>query len=415
MEKLVILMDFFKVVSIEEALDMMDKKFEDMDIGSEMCRIGESLGRILSQDIMSAEDVPGFDRSTVDGYAIRSEDSHGASESIPSFLDMKGSVYMGKIADQTVKSGEAVYVPTGGMLPEGADCVVMIEYVEKLDEKTIAIHRPTSHLENVMRRGDDIKLGEAILKKGTRIGPSHIGVLAALGMSSVNVIKKPGFHIISTGDEVIDLDEDMECGKIRDINGYALEALIKKMGGEVRGRSIVGDDFELLREAVLDGIDKSDIILMSGGSSVGSRDFTSDVINSFGGEGVFIHGISIKPGKPTIIGKADGKAVIGLPGHPVSSIFVFKSIVEEFTRRKTCELRSREFVQAKMSANVHSSPGKRTYQMVRICENDSGINAEPQFGKSGMISLLSRSGGYIIMDENTEGVEKEEAVRVYRI
>lgn len=408
-------MDFFKVVSVEEALYMMHERFSDMRVESETCHIGEALGRILSQDIVSAEDVPGFDRSTVDGYAIRSEDSHGASESIPSFLDVKGSVNMGEAADMEVKSGDAAYVPTGGMLPQGADCVIMIEYVEKLDEKTIAVHRPTSHLENVMRRGDDIKSAEVILKKGTRMEPSHIGVLAALGVSRVNVFEKLDFYIISTGDEVIDLDEDMEYGKVRDINGYALEALIRKMGGEVRGRSIVKDDFELLKEEVSKGIDSADIILMSGGSSVGSRDFTSDVINSFEGEGVFVHGISIKPGKPTIVGKASGKTVIGLPGHPVSSIFVFKSIVEEFARRLTGEIRNEEFIQAKMDANVHSSPGKRTYQMVKIGQEGSEITAEPQFGKSGMISLLSRSGGYIVMDENTEGVEKGETVRVYRI
>lgn len=405
-------MEFFNVVSIEEAKKLLIDNFS-LDLDIEEIDILESLDRIIGEDIVSHENIPGFDRSTVDGYAVRSTDTHGASESLPSFLDLKGEVDMGKEVKEKIVSGQAVYVPTGGMLPKGADGVVMIERAEKMDSENILIYKSISSGENVMFEDDDIKMGQLVLKEGKRITPQDIGVLASLGISSVKVYKKPKFYIISTGDEIIDLDEEVQIGKIRDINSYVLCAMINKLGGEVVNRTIVKDDFELLKLEVETGLNSSDIVILSGGSSVGARDFTSDVINSFEGNGVFIHGMSIKPGKPTIVGEAKGKGIIGLPGHPVSSIIVFKVLVEEYIREK---MKIKEMVnstQVIVDFNFPSSPGKTTFQMVSLEERDGKIYAVPNFGKSGMITLLSKSCGYIKIDLHEEGVYKGAERTVY--
>ncbi|NLV77302.1 MAG: molybdopterin molybdotransferase MoeA, partial [Tissierellia bacterium] len=324
-----------------------------------------------------------------------------------------GEVHMGEISKYNIKSGEAVYVPTGGMVPEGADGMVMIENTEKLDESTLMVYKSISFNENMILKGDDIKIGEIALKRGRRITPESIGVLAALGISQVKVYKKPRFYIISTGDEIIDLDEKLEMGKIRDINSYTLYSLITRLGGEVVGRSIVRDDYELLRAKVEKAIAISDIVLISGGSSVGTRDYTAQVIDSFKGKGVFVHGMSIKPGKPTIAGEGEGKLIFGLPGHPVSSIIVFKVLVEYYIRQKMGIIDFTPKTKAVMDFNFPSSPGRETYQMVKLKEKDGKLYATPNFGESGMITLLADADGYIVMKSYEEGIYKGEEREVY--
>lgn len=405
-------MDFFNVVSIEEAKKLLLDKLS-LNLNTQEIDILESLDRVIGEDIISRENIPGFDRSTVDGYAVKSTDTHGASESLPSFLELKGEVDMGKETNQEIVSGQAIYVPTGGMLPKGADGVVMIERAEKMDSENILIYKSISSGENVIFKDDDIKTGQLVLKKGKRITPQDIGILASLGIFNVKVYAKPKFYIISTGDEIIDLDEEMKVGKIRDINSYVLCAMIKKLGGQVTKRTIVKDDFELLKLEVELGLNSSDMVILSGGSSVGTRDFTNDVIDSFEGNGVFIHGMSIKPGKPTIVGEAKGKGVIGLPGHPVSSIIVFKVLVEEYIREKMKIKETMNTTRAIVDFNFPSSSGKTTFQMVSLEEREGKIYAVPNFGKSGMITLLSKSSGYIKIDLHEEGLYKGEERTVY--
>ena len=388
-------MDFFNVVSVQEA------------------PILECSDRILAEDIHSNINVPEFNRSTVDGFAIKSKDSHGASESIPSLFNILGEVHMGRETKYCIESGQAVYVPTGGMIPEGADGVVMIEYTEKLDEANLMVYKSISFNENIVLKGDDIKVGETALEKGRRVTPEVVGVLAALGKSQVKVYKKPKFYIISTGDEIIDLDEELELGKVRDINSYTLYSLIMKLGGDVVGKNIVKDNYELLKREVEKAVKISDIVLISGGSSVGTRDYTYKVINSFNGQGFFVHGISIKPGKPTIIGEGEGKLIFGLPGHPVSSIVVFKAIVEDFIKDKMNIKDYLPKTKAIIDFNFPSSSGKETYQMVKLKEEDGKVYATPSFGKSGMITLLSDSDGYIVIKSFEEGVYKGEERQVY--
>lgn len=406
-------MDFFDVVSVQEARDKIMENFKGYEFKIEEISILEATDRILAESIYSGINVPEFDRSTVDGYAIKFKDSQGASESVPSLFNILGEVKMGETPKSSIKSGETMYVPTGGMIPEGADGMVMVEYTEKLDEENLMVYKPISFNENIVLKGDDIKKGEIVLKKGRRISPEVVGVLAALGISKVKVYKKPKFYIISTGDEIIDLDEELELGKIRDINSYTLYSTIVKLGGKITGKTIIKDDYELLRKEVEKAIAISDIVLISGGSSVGTRDYTGKVIDSFNGKGVFVHGISIKPGKPTILGEGKGKLIVGLPGHPVSSIIVFKAIVEEYIYKKMGVIDYKLKTKVIMDFNFPSSPGRETYQMVKLENRDSKIYATPSFGKSGMITLLSNSDGYIIIKPYEEGIYKGEEREVY--
>lgn len=408
-------MEFFKVSSVEDARKLVLDEFSGYALQSEELELEKTTGRTLSEDVVSEEDVPGFDRSTVDGYAILAEDSHGATDSIPSLLIIKGEVRMGEEAELHIKSGEAVYVPTGGMIPKGATAMVMIENTEKMDDNTLLIYKPVSVGENILFKGEDVRIGQTVLRKGYKLTPQGIGVLASLGISKVNVYKKPRVHIISTGDEVIDIGEKLDLGKIRDINSYSIGSLVESLGGEISGRVIIGDDYEQLLKGVLEGLEKCDLLILSGGSSVGTRDYTHQVIEALGGKGVLIHGLAIKPGKPTIVGDGKGKLVVGLPGHPVSSIVVFKAIVEPFIR----SLMNREDilpqVRAWVTQNFPSSPGKETYHMVRLDKENGEYLATPSFGKSGMITLLSSSQGYIVIREHEEGINRGELRDVFLI
>jgi len=406
-------MEFFRVVSVNDARDLIKNEFGNYRMGSEEVSLVQAQGRVLSDDVVSDINVPEFDRSTVDGYAIQVEDSHGATESIPSILEVLGEVLMGETPNYEVKTGQAVYVPTGGMMPMGATGMIMIENTEKMDQETVLLFKPISKGENMVFKGEDIKTGQVALQAGRRIGPNEIGVLASLGIKRVKVIKRPQVYILSTGDEVIDLDEELQMGKIRDINSYALSAMIKEMGAEVAGREIVKDNYELLMSGVKNALKEADIVLLSGGSSVGTRDYTHKVITDLKGKGVLAHGLSIKPGKPTIIGDGQGKLIVGLPGHPVSSIVVFKAIVQPYIQSLLKAPSHSRMVEAITTHNFPSSPGKETYHMVTLKAEDGKILATPSFGKSGMITLLSRSNGYIVIAEHEEGIDKGETREVY--
>lgn len=409
-------MDFFQVVSVEQAKEKLMSHFSQTVLSMEKVSILEAPGRILGEAIRSREDIPSFIRSTVDGYAVKSSNSHGANEMTPGFLKMIGEVNMGETTPLEIADGQAVYVPTGGMVPRGADAVLMIEYAERLSSESITVGKALSVGENMVYPGDDIKSGEIVLEAGRKITPKDIGLLAALGIHNIPVYKRPGFYLVSTGDEIIDIQDKMAPGKIRDINGYLLHALILKIGGQVVGRSLIKDDEAQLQKEIRKAISAdAHVILISGGSSVGERDFTFNAINS-SGKGVFVHGISIKPGKPTIFGEADGKAIFGLPGHPVSAVVIFKVFVEFLIRHMTGSFEEQSpFCKAVTASNFHSDPGKETYQMVSLEKKDGIVYARPVFGKSGMISLLLNSSGFIIISSETEGLPKGCEVDVFSI
>lgn len=393
----------------------------------ETVSIRKSLGRYLAEEITTDIEMPQFRRSVVDGYAVVAADTFGVSDSIPVFLEVIGTVEMGQSCTQLLSPGQAIYVPTGGMLPEGSDAMVMIEFVEILDEKTIAVYKPATPNGHIMNRGDDFSAGQTIFSKGHRICVKDIGMLATCGKSSFAVFEKPKVAILSTGDEIIPIEETPTPGQIRDINSYAIAAFAETAGVEVTDICILKDNFTLLKEKAEQLLQQNDIILLSGGSSAGTKDMTADLIHSLGKPGVLTHGIAIKPGKPTVIGAVQRKntetmqgksttsplvLTVGLPGHPMSAIIVYKTVIEPFIKKYYFNNEEAPLsVSAVISENIHAGEGRETYQLVTLKKSPHPI-ATPIYAKSGSISQLMNADGYVRISSLSEGVNQGDAVEV---
>ena len=376
--------------------------------------LSEVLDAVLAEAAAAKEDVPGFDRSTVDGYAVLADDTAGAGESLPSFLKLVGEVEMGKPAPCAIRHGECVYVPTGGMLPEGADAVVMVEYCDRF-AGSVAVADAVSPGRNVVWRGEDIKAGQAVLEAGCRLRPSDIGVLAAIGKEKVKVWDSPRIAVFSTGDEVVPAGrEQLEIGQIRDINSNAVAALARRAGFTVTATAIIPDVEEKLRQALKDAMAGNDVVVVSGGSSQGIKDMTERIIGSIASPGILTHGLAVKPGKPTIVGWDEKSATvfIGLPGHPVSAMTVFDNVLLGWWRQATGQ-EARRPVFARLDRNVMGAGGKETYQPVRLHLTAEGWLAEPVFYRSGLISALAAADGFFVMDRNCEGLAAGQQVPVY--
>jgi len=404
---------FFKVKTSEEVFKIL----EGFDpVGNENVSINDALGRVLSGDIISHENLPGFYRSSVDGYAVKANDTFGATESLPALLEVSGEVIMGQIPNMALGPGKAVKISTGGMLPEGADGVVMVEYCHGLDEKTIEVSRAISPLENVIRPDDDFKEGASILKKGFFLRPQDLGLLAGLGISEVSVYKKPKVAIISTGDEVIPIDQTPAPGQVRDINSHTLSAFCRQVGAVPITLGLCGDSFSQLKDMVAIGLDIADTVWISGGSSVGTKDLTLKVFESFEEMELLVHGISISPGKPTIIARIGTLAIFGLPGHTVSAMVVAEVFLKPFlfrlSGRNNFQAAAHYHVEAELSRNIESASGRDDYIRVKLNNRGDKIIAEPIFGKSGLISTLVEAHGLIRIDRNTEGLYQGQSVRV---
>ena len=404
---------FFKVKTAEEVLEII-AGFEPL--AGEIVSLADALGRTLTTDIVAPEDLPGFHRSTMDGYAVRAQDTFGATESLPALLELAGEVLMRQTPKTAVGAGQAVKISTGGMLPAGADGVVMVEYCHPLDSKTIEVSRAISPLENVIRPDDDFKQGARVLSGGEPLRPQDLGVLAGLGLAEVSVYRRPKVAIISTGDEVIPIDERPEPGQVRDINTYTLGAFCRQAGAETVILGLCGDDFEQLREGVSRGLRVADTVWISGGSSVGTRDLTVKVFESFEDTEILVHGISISPGKPTIIAKAGSQALFGLPGHVASALVVAEVFLGPFLARlageKTLVSRLYEVIEAELGRNVESTSGREDYIRVSLKRKGDGYLAEPIFGKSGLISTLVEAEGLLRVEMNTEGLYKGQRVAI---
>lgn len=404
---------FFKVKTSEEVFEILQ---EFGALGEEMIPLENALGRILSQDIISPEDLPGFYRSSMDGYAVWSKDTFGSTESLPALLEVAGEVIMGQVPVTGVGSGQAVKISTGGMLPEGADGVVMVEHCHPLDEKTIEVSRAISPLENVILADDDFKKGSPVLAKGGHLRPQDLGVMAGLGITRVPVHTRPRVAIISTGDEVIPVDQRPEPGQVRDINSYTLSAFCKKAGAEPVNIGLCGDNFEQLRHLVEKGLDMADTVWISGGSSVGTRDLTLKVFESFGHMELLVHGISISPGKPTIIARIGSRALFGLPGHTVSAMVVAEIFLTSFLSRLSGDTNFSKGlhheVEAELGRNIESAGGREDYIRVRLKQKGGKLIAEPIFGKSALISTLVEADGLLRVDRNREGLYQGEVVKV---
>jgi len=394
---------FLEVVSVDEAVKAV-QKIAPLP-GCEEVPLEDALHRVLARDVRADIDIPGFDRSTVDGYAVAAAETTGASEAIPAMLQCRGRVGMGTADAGTVSRGSCLYVPTGGALPGGADAVVMIEHTEQIGDDVL-IHRPVAPGENVVLRGEDFGAGKVILERGRVLSPREIGVAAAVGADRVGVAKMPKIGIISTGNELVPVVETPGPGEVRDANSYLAGAFVTERGCHPVYFGIVRDERTVLKRAVASALERCDAVLVSGGSSKDERDNTAAVIAELGE--VLVHGIALAPGKPTIIGTARGKPVIGLPGHPASAFVVLVAIVDHLLAAMRQTAVSRRTVRARLTQNVPSTRGREDYVRVSL----SGGEATPVFGKSGLLNTLVQSEGLVRVPASSEGFEVGEEVEV---
>ena len=381
--------------------------------GSRSQTFSRFLGRILAKDVYASCDIPGFNRATVDGYALHAADTVGAGEAIPVFLRLTGSVLMGKPVSFSLSRGECAYVPTGGMLPDGADAVVMDEYCESAGVN-VSVCQTVAPGAGLALADEDFGKGGLLLRRGTLIRPQEAGALAAAGVESPEVFAPLKLGIFSTGDELVTPGSAPLPGEIRDINSYALKAQAERRHYRVLGSGIIRDDEEALEATLRETLTSCDIVVVSGGSSKGEKDSTANVINRVAKPGVFVHGLALKPGKPTILGWDEESKTLfaGLPGHPVAAMLVFELLLGWLVD-KLFERPEPFAIPARISCNVPGSPGRMLCLPVALHLLGNSYLAQPVFGKSGMITTLTRADGYLLIDLNREGLKKDEAVMVH--
>ncbi len=404
---------FFKVTPLDTVFRHMHR-FGVMDM--ETIPLNQANGRILAQNIIPESNYPDFNRATMDGFAVKAESTFGASEANPVYLTLTGNIDMGEIPAAAIQATETMAISTGGMLPEGANGVVMREYATEVDEITIEIVRSIAPWSNVITEGEDMAAGEIVLASGTRLRPQECGTLAALGRHRVDVFKKPRIGIISTGDEIVPVEKKPPTGKIRDVNTYTLAAMVENCGGIAKSYGIIADDADILKKTCLNALNGSDILMISGGSSVGNRDMTIEAITNLPDAEIMVHGIPLSPGKPTILARSGHIQVWGLPGQVTSTMIVFDRIVRGFIDHMaglnpasgTTDL----CVPAFLTRNISSTPGRTDYIRARLKKEGNRYLADPILGKSGLIHTMIKADGLIEIGMNTEGLEKGTLVNV---
>jgi molybdopterin molybdotransferase len=392
-----------------EVTRVIINSFQQLETGSEDVLLNDACGRSLFSDIICDEYVPGFDRSTVDGYAVIAADTFGCSASIPALLNVAGEVLMGDSAEWTLAPGDCAAVSTGGDLPGGANAVVMLENTENYGDGLVGIMSPVAPGNNIMFKGDDVKPGDKILDKATVLTPHDIGILSAIGQSHVKVFNKPIVGVISTGDELVKTAQKPMRGQVREVNMPLICAAVAKAGAMPKSFGIIRDDREALEHALSEAARLCDIVLISGGSSAGMKDLTSRVIEAKGK--LLLHGIAMKPGKPTILGDIGGKPVFGLPGHPVAAYFVTELFVLPLISLILRSEHRRVTVPAALESAISANHGRAEY--IAVALKDGGKTARPIRGKSGLIASLSRTDGYICVPRDCEGIAKGARVEVF--
>lgn len=404
--------DFFNVKTLDQVFTYTS---HFAVVETEKIALDQSLGRISASDIKANQNLPGFTRSTMDGYAVKASSTFGASEANPAYLSVVGSIQMGVSPEFTVNSGEAAKISTGGMLPQGADSVVMIEHTEMVDDHTIEVYKSVAPGQHTVQAGEDIEKNSIMISKGQHIRPQEIGLLAAFGIQTVTVFKRPVIGIISTGDEIVPIDQDPGPGMIRDVNSYTLSSLIETAGGAPMLFGIIKDSYDDLYHQCGKAIHASDMVLVSGGSSVGMRDFTTEVLSSLPDSKILVHGISISPGKPTILANVQNKAFWGMPGHVTSAMVVFEAVVKPFldhVRGVIPGEKSSYRIPARLSRNIASANGRTDFIRVKLIEKDGVMWAEPILAKSGLINSMVKADGLIEVGINMEGLDKGYEVKV---
>ncbi len=405
---------FRKLLTVDEARVVIGKNFKPAFLGEEETVLLEAYNRVLCQDITSALDIPPFNRSTMDGYAVRAEDTVGADENEPANLKVSGVVCIGEKPQARVAKGEAMEIVTGAPIPEGADAVVMVEDTQREDD-TLQVFTAVIAGENVMKKGSDIKEGKVVLKRGHVLGSSEIGAIAALGLTKVSVAKIPIVAVLSTGGEVTELGKELPVGKIYDINAYSLSTAVIESGGKPVYFGVIPDDKAALSKTLQTAVASADMVITSGGVSVGPHDYTPQIVDSLGKPGVVVSGVAIKPGKPMTVGFVEGKPVFSLPGNPTSALLIFYLFARPLLQRLAGRpVLGMKVVRAFAGSRMFSAKGRRTYVTVRLeFDKDCRLIAEPvEGGVSGAITTLTIADGFVEIPENEQFVDVDEEVAV---
>ena len=402
-------MRLLQVTKKSAVLDLLREQFGEYYAGAantELVDVEAAVGRTLADAVFAPENMPEFRRSTMDGYAVIAADVAGCSEAVPAFLRVVGTSIMGSQAEIDIEHGQALQVATGAMLPDSADAVVMVEYTEIIGQD-VAVFRPAALRDYILAVGDDIKVSEKLFTAGETLAAHQVGVLAMLGCGAVMVKKRPKFGIISTGDELVDIHARPEPGQVRDVNSINLAVFCRKAGCEVIFSRRVRDNDQEIRTALQTALASCDVVLISGGSSVGEQDCTAEIINSLGGPGVLVHGVALKPGKPTIVARIDNKAIFGLPGHPAACVMAFVAIVQPFIQEQILGAianKNTATLPASAGFQLHCGQGRDVLQLVSLkIENGSRV-AYPLPGKSGMLSAMAVADGYVEIPLDKEGI-----------
>jgi len=404
---------FRKLVSVDEAKRIFAQNFMSKPVGKEFAPLSEAYNRVLATNMVSPLDIPPFNRSTVDGYAVKATDTFGAEEDHSVALKLIGRVNVGETPRIKVKKGTAAEIVTGAPIPEDADAVVMVEHTVR-KAQTILVHQSVSLSENVMKAGSDIHEGETVLKKGCVLSPYEIGVLAAIGLAKVEVYRRPRVVIFSTGAEVVEPGKLLEGGKIFDINAHALSAAVAECGGEPINMGIVQDQSDQMKTALKKALSTADVVITSGGVSVGPTDIIPKVLDTLGKPGVIIYGIAIRPGKPTTIAIIGNKPVFSLPGHPASSLLIFHLFVRPVLASMAGKKEAPLTVKAVSSERLFPTRGRRTYITVTLKREKSGRIAASSVptGLSGAITTLAKADGFLVIHENQQFIDKGQIVDV---
>lgn len=397
--------EFLKVLTFQNAREILRQHFAAPAAG--IIPLENCFERILAEDLTSPENIPAFTRSTVDGYAVNCEDSYGSSETLPGMLEYIGSVLMGEETQLAIAAGQCAWVPTGGMMPAGSNAMIMVEYTERLDDKTVLIFRPAGAWENVMQVGEDISAGEKIFQRGQKMRPQDIGLLASLGIKELSVYKPYRAGILSTGDEIIPFQNQPRLGQIRDVNTCAIGAALQSCAAIPCPYPLVKDDLPALKKAIAQGLEENDVLLVSGGSSVGIADYTLEAMLSFPDSELLFHGIAIKPGKPTLAVRAGSQLIIGLPGHPVSALMIFHIICAPLLR----QYKARQ-EKGRLTVNIASQAGRDDFIPAKLRESETGLEVQPLLGKSGLMNILAQADGYIHIPYEKQGLQANEEVTV---
>jgi len=406
--------EFLELLPPPEAIERWMANLPPSSPVAESLETFRALGRVTTEAIASPEALPAFARSTVDGYAVIARDTYGASDSLPAYLTLVGEVPMGRQPDFKLQLAQVALIYTGGMLPQGADAVVMIENTQQAAPGEIEVLRASGPGENILKAGEDVALQQIILRAGVRLRPPEIGGLLALGITDIHVARRPRIGVISSGDEIVLPQEKPSAGQVRDVNSYTLAALIEQAGGAPVLYGIVPDQRAALQQTLQTALDNCDGIIVTAGSSASTRDLTAEVIQNLGTPGVLVHGVNLRPGKPTILAVCNGKAVVGLPGNPVSALVVASIFVTPLVERLLgmTHPRQKPALVARLTINLASQAGREDYVPVTLSSSPQGYLAEPIFFKSNLIFSLVRADGLIKIPSSATGLSAGDQVTV---